>query len=210
MPALIDARISLDTIDDQLTWTLARVASVPETTGLVDEVQSFLDELDLQRLTARDVARGVLRAEAAVAHADHGLDQATRAFARALGYHLPEGMDSPRARAYFPKNPSAVTQLALGRQVDELREWPGRILAEPDPALHPHAATLRAALAAGEAALAARRAAETARTQYRLDVHLPFIDRLNAARRSWALRLDEIALALGQPPSWARGFFRGA
>ncbi len=208
MPALIDARVSIDTLDDQLTWTLARVAAVPEAAALVPEVQAFLDELDLQRLTARDVARAVHRAEAAVAHADHGLDQWTRGFSRALAYHLPEGLDNPRARAYFPEGAAVVTALALGRQVEALREWPGRIAAEPAAALHPHADTLRRVLGTGEAALIARRVAETARTQYRLDVHLPFVDRLNAARRTWAIRLDEIALATGQPPSWARGFFR--
>lgn len=201
---------SLDGIEEELVYTEALLLKNPLTRPLASGHAGLLKRIEAVRQGQRRAARGVVVANAGVAWCDAALDQMAERVEVKLITAEESKRKSPRLHRYFPEGASVsvVRRLALGAQIQRMREWPESLKGEPEAELKSLAKPLAADIAAGEQALRERASAERARTDHRVREILPFVDDVNAERLGVMSKLLGIAAQkrLGKP--WAERFFR--
>lgn len=195
------------TMYDDLVYTLAMLLASGVHAALATPLEIHVaswEQLDADRRAAETA---VVRANARVAWRDMALDGATTRFATRLLADCEGDRSHKTFVAFFPAAPSDVTRMALGRQLDTMKDFAK--LAETHTLSKTARTRLQAVLDAmeqGSAALADRSAAEQNVTAVSERQHA-WRDEANARRRVVDAALGAHAAAEGLPRDYAEGFF---
>lgn len=206
MARLLSERSKLTSLEDELSYMLARLEADPDAADLAPVVAELLERIEGQVQKQRRMWRAEIVAQARVDAANEQLDRTTNEFVRAAD-HVIGDRRSPRFVRYFPVAPNLVIRKGLESQIQTCRGWPDALRGEPEDILQGFAARFEEAFAAGDAALELRRKAAGARADHRLRELLPLIDDLNNARRSLDGVLRQRGVERNKPRDWAMGFF---
>lgn len=199
---------SLDSLWEELVYTEARLLGDPLTKDLAPAYGALLERLESVRGAQRKSWRDEISAQAAVDAANTALDAATVSFGAKLLAAMNGDRQSPRWKRYFPDTVSAVTRLALGKQVERVRSWPASLAGEAEPELKGFAPRFEQLLADGDAALRARVESAARRADQRVREVATLVDDANAARLTTMGRLLQRGVKNALPKDWAEGFFR--
>jgi hypothetical protein len=202
--------------DEQTGWERARsealfTVSVLEASGvhekLLRAMKQHLDrwaQVETARRTADD---GIVRSNARVAWADHGLDEALRAFANDLLRDVDGDKAHRTFAAFFPEAPGELLRLGLENELQacaRLLGVAGKVTLSKSTAAKLTA--VKAAVAAGKDALEQRRNAYLMQGQASLDV-AGWKEATNHARVSVHVQLQAWALEHNMDRSYADRFF---
>lgn len=165
------------------------------------------DELDQTYRAARGA---VVDANAAVAWGNSELDDAVRSHARQCLDDGGGNRESGSFRAYYKGTPSDLIDLSLEAEIAALRHFDEAAKAHaPSKTLAARNATVAAAMAAGEAALAQRLDAAMGATRVSLAV-ASWREGVNKARRTVHAALTTYGTEHDQPRDYAERFFPAA
>jgi hypothetical protein len=204
---MLDDKISLDLLKEELDYTLARLRHDADAKDLAAPLQPLVARLKEARLAQWDHWEHETEAQAQVDAANDALDALSEDLLHDL-VHQYRDWDSPQLRRYFPGTPSALIQLALETQLERCRSWPQMLAGEGDATLKAYADGFTAAIAAGDEAIAARRTAATARATHRLNAIGPLFADVNAARQTLYGTLVQRGVERHRGRRWATSFFR--
>ncbi|MBI5517956.1 MAG: hypothetical protein HY909_29560 [Deltaproteobacteria bacterium] len=185
--------------------------SVLEASGSHEKLLRSL-KLHLERWTHVDAARraaedGIVRTNALVAWADHGLDAAVRGFANEVLRDVGGDKDHRTFKTLFPEAPNEVLKLGLESELEHaerLVSVAGKV--DVSKTAGAKLAAVKSAMAAGRDALAQRRKAFLAQGQASLDA-ASWKEAANNARVSAYVQLQGWALANHEERSYADRFF---
>lgn len=197
---------TLENIWILLVWELARVLKDANAADLAPGAEALLTRWEEVSAGQRAVTRAEVLARAGVQARDDALDDTIVEVDSEL-LRITRARTSARYRRYFKKPRHEVVRLALESELVEVRTWPGSLTTEPEAALQALGARLEADIAGGDQAVLDRQQAEAARNDYRVREVLPFIEEVNAARRTRYGVLIQRAEAEGLPSTWAKRFF---
>lgn len=199
-----DARTGLDALVFTVEALAAR-ADDAELAALAQRLQPLVDDFDAIESDGRALRRAVVRATARVRVADATLDAGISAFARDL---LALGESGERYKGYFIEGHDEVIALGLDSEVPEVTLLVAKLDADTDapPSLRSHLEPLRAALRAGNAALADRSDAyaDAGRHEAR---RVAWGETACSALRSVRRSLVGLATNRGYAPTWVDTFF---
>jgi hypothetical protein len=204
----ISLKLALETVSDDLFFTLVRLGTHADTQALAPDLSKLLAQVDATAAAHTGLLRGMTKANALAIGARADVE----AFAgdlsvTALGVVKQDRKD-PRMQLLFPD--AASTVQAYDEQ--KLRKWlDGAATALPgmaDKELKDRAATAKNLLKAWDTAEVAQAAAATANTQHDATVRVPLRTTVNAARRDLHADLSKLATKTKRSKRWVESFFR--
>ncbi|MBI4614295.1 MAG: hypothetical protein HY720_11845 [Planctomycetes bacterium] len=154
MPRKLDARMTLDDLEDEILFTSAGLEVDPDAEDLAPATQGWLPLLDRVRAQDREVRWGAARVDASRAVNNGRLDHAVVAFGDDLFPAVGKDRSSARWRTFFTVPVSQFVKWALGREVAAVKGW---LASSKDPVLEKHREPLaKWSTGAGDAVVATR------------------------------------------------------
>lgn len=210
--ALLTTEDSMETLYDEVFFTLALLRGEPLTSKLTPDWETALKLHEATELSARRLREAVLHAQVQVVQADRGLDRFTDHLEATLLTLTQMQRQSPLYQRYFgPEAPSRVKRPVLGKQLETLKRWLPSLMEASEAPLKALAGELDKALSvatASQAGLAAARAKLS--DQQKLGARQALLEALNVLRQKTAGTLVELATQAKapSPAEWAEAFFR--
>ena len=199
---------SLDSLWDELVYTEARMLKDPDAKDLVAPITALIKRWEKVDLGQRSAWRAEIVAQAWVDAENENLDETVGAVSDGLLVVTRKDRNHPRYRRYFKKTASEVIRMGLQSELEVVRSWPQSLKTEPEAALSTLGAELEKNVTEGDAAVEARSAAATHRTDHRLREIVRLIDDANGTRRSLYGQLITRGEEKGRPADWASRFFQ--
>ena len=202
--------LGLDTVGDDLFYTVIRLEARPETKALAAVLQKQLTAVDATDVAHRKLQRVVARAAAEAAGARLDVEDFAENLQEALLPLVKQDRTAPLFRTYLP---DAVSTVLTYREA-ELTTWLDSAVTAfataPEKelkALLPQATTVQAAWLKAEVAQAA---AVKANGRHEESVRTPLRQDVNVARRDTYADLTKLAGKLRRKKRWVESFFRSA
>lgn len=202
---------SMDKVIEELTYTEACLLADEHTKDLSAEFSKLI-------ATAYEVDKGQKEgwrkewaAEASLNVADGKLDDFViklDATLRMLLVNEPNYRVSPRYQRYFRERPSALVRLPPIKQADAMATWSASLLGEAEKELQALGSTLEGVLKETHTAEQAYTTAVRERTDYRIRVIVPLIDKVNVLRQNTHATLTQRKNQHKLPKDWPARFAR--
>lgn len=201
-----------DVTADNVAYTYEALAAVPgdaELSKLAARAGGLLRDWECIEADGDTLERAVIRATAHVRVADATLDAALTAFADDLVTLVDGNLSHALYEKFFPEPHEDVIAMGLDAEVPEVTLIVHALDAAPDAVpgkLHGHVEPLRAALRAGNAALAQRAdaLADMGRHMARVEA---WHETAASALQALEARVARIATARNLPVQWAEAYF---
>jgi hypothetical protein len=205
MPRSIHAGMTLDSVEEEILYTVASLAADPDARDLVALTDGWHALLEGVRTLEREARRAMLEGEALRSLASGRLDGACEVFGEELYRDLLGDPTSPRYTRFFSVSPSRSMHMALPKKIAKVRSW----LLSTDPVLERHRAALDAWSMAALAAM--ERMQEQVVVRGELWVALERLrEELTRERDGLRDALAARAKERGLARSWPELFFRGS
>jgi hypothetical protein len=198
---------AIDNAWSELAYTRARLKHDANARDFVPQIEVLIERSKQLRSEQQGAWEGEIDAQAGVDAVNDALDVTTVDFGRALDNEIRD-RKSPAYRRYFPVPPSEVVALGLENELERVRSWPDYLAGEESAALKAFGDRFREHIAAGDAAVEARRMAAAARANHRASAIHRFFDDVNGARQSLHALLTQRAVERRLGRRWADRFFR--
>jgi hypothetical protein len=198
----------LDAVWDEMVFTESRLKGDERTKELAPVATTAIGQIDETRTGLLGVRRNEVAAHAAVSAADNQLDDWICDFDRSLINAVRGDKESAGYRRYFKNARWTYVRMGLESELSEVRGWVASLATEPDQVLKDHGVRLAALVVAGDAVLEQRRAAISARSDFRVRKVIPLVSQMNAARGTLYGALVTKAAQAGLPSDWPNRFFK--
>jgi hypothetical protein len=186
---------SLDFLQEELTYTYAKVLAHPATQAIAPGAKSLLDEWQDLRMQEVSLRTKKMRAVADEEIADEALNDLVDVVVHHLG-GLDPGQRAPLAHLLLHGAPPSIFKRpVLGRQLEQMRAWPGILQGESMPApLRALAPQVEACVAAADTVAGAKESATQDLRQFRLvGKRCQFVEKINRWRQETCGELDKLA-----------------
>ena len=198
------ADMTLDTLEDEINFTVAALMADEDASDLVATTADWLSWIDEVRAFDRGVRQQVTQVDAGRVMANERLDKAVLDFADDLLADVDKDRGSARWLGFFKVAPTSFVRHPLADEVMSIQGW---LEASSDPVLETHRTELSKRVGAAQSALVSTRGLPSKRSELhqRRDA---LAARLTAARDALHERLAERARERKLGRSWADAFFR--
>jgi hypothetical protein len=212
MPARkLDRSSSMSEVRREIAWSQAACDGDPIARPQALRFSQLLEEWQPTFFSTVQYEDGLLRAEQAVARIDDRFDDHINDFHLAVLTVTGEDRSLPHYTLYFNAPPSRIKRYVLGPKLETVRAWLPILEREEDPRLKPFHAKFTEDVAAADAALETRTAAEkTLRHSREVGEVAQFYDRVEQVRDDVYAFLDQHRAQhpeLGLPRNFASRFF---
>lgn len=205
-PRLLDSRYSLDTLHEEVVYTLARLQADTLATDLATRFDTHGKTIAAAIQRELGFASAEVKAQACVDRLQGEMRSNIETFALDLLRLILGDRSDRRYTQLFRVSPSVLARKALTSQVAMVGTWP-TVLAG-DPGLAVWAPVFTQLLDAANQAIAKRSAAATERATWRSRERESMFAAVNAARQEVYGALCQRTSQKGQPRTWPDGFFR--
>ncbi len=203
----LESTQAIEGVWSELAYTRARAKHDPNARDLLPPIEALIERAKQLRTEQLGAWEGEIDAQAGVDAVNDALDATTVDFGRALDNEIRD-RKHPTYKRYFPIPPSDVVALGLESELERVRSWPEYLATEESATLKAFADRFREHIAAGDAAVEARRMAAASRANHRAAAIQRFFDDVNAARQSLHALLTQRAVERRLGRRWADRFFR--
>ena len=175
---------SLDTIEEDLTFTLAVLKHHPFAASFTADFEAMLTRCDTVALEQRNLRRAIVIAQGGIANADGALDALVEQVDLAVSHLAEKSAGHPTRQLLFAgMRPSDLRRPVLGFELETLRAWPTALESTGYDSLKALVPSATAAIKAADDAVVALAASQEQNRIFRLvGNRKKFIDDVNVLR----------------------------
>jgi hypothetical protein len=205
--------LGVDSLWDTLVYSEALLLVDPDAQDLAPDFSAIVERAVQVRQGQLLCWRGETIAQAKIHYQNYKLDRLTNRFHQIFVRVLEDAgvKDAPnhaRLKSYFTEPLSRFIARGLETQLPKCKDWPSRLVNEPEKELQEFAPLFGVAIGAGQLALQEMAVAAGARKSHRMKDIVSLFDDVNNLRKitSNTLSTREVERKLGA--GWAENFFR--
>lgn len=207
----LSSRLSLDTLGEELVYTLARLRAYTNTAKYVSSFETLLSDLKKTKETEMSLQEKILSAEALIDSCDDELDECVDKFSNILLTLTQNNRSDLLYQRYFGSiRPSDLKKPVLGEELETVRGWLDSLKSSTHKELQEVGTSFEEIVTRADKALTSLRELRTKYTDFRtLGAREQFFARANAERKSIYGELNKLAHSQRdlQASSFADRFF---
>lgn len=204
MPRKLDGSSTLDTLEDEVMFTIASLQADPDAAELLSATSDWMAKIDSVRAIDREVRQAVATTDAKRVNANIRLDIAVLSFADELLMDVDKNRQDPRWQEFFKETPSRFVNRPLQEEVTTVQGW---VSASSDPVLENNRSSLSAYANEAQTALVSTASLSSRRSSLK-QARAALAEGLTADRDALHRQLAERARASELPRTWPDSFFR--